>query len=421
MMGRDRHINSSWWDEGVENHSHSDCEHCLEHIPPLDLDFVLEPDGESSQSPRTPIQPTLSPEFGRSQPQSQSNKMLLTATSPAFVPHTRSSRSSGSKVAGRDFDVDRMQEAHECLSPDEYIDYLDRYGKAVSNDMIPPTRHRNASGIIQFKEEEARNPVNTTVFVGGLSAPAQTSHLSALFKWFGPTRTVKLYSANCGFVTYHYKHSAAKAIDCLQACPLFGQPLRLNWGTTRGSPPKIPTSGFVGPSAAPTNTAPISFAPPSIPTLSLDEAQRFQRVLQLIGSEDQMAKLFQIMQGLDWNYYSVLGVLSEIQRKQRYVSPPYTSVTNDQESPKSTLPTPPSSIDSTFSSSIDSMTSNHLEYMPRLDLRVPSVPRLAHVSPKPLVETSRSNDREQVYVEQQKLWYPPTGYTARVKRGITRP
>ncbi|EPY52772.1 RNA-binding protein Csx1 [Schizosaccharomyces cryophilus OY26] len=75
------------------------------------------------------------------------------------------------------------------------------------------------------------DPLNTTVFVGGLSHDLTEKDLQLCFQTFGKILNIKIpYGKGCGFVQYNDKTSAEHAIAALQGALLGSSHMRLAWG-----------------------------------------------------------------------------------------------------------------------------------------------------------------------------------------------
>ncbi|CAO3593494.1 unnamed protein product [Absidia cylindrospora] len=109
---------------------------------------------------------------------------------------------------------------------------------------------------------------NTTIFVGGLSAPIKEDDLRHYFTPFGDIVYVKIPAGKgCGFVQYVSHPSAALAIHHMNGYQIGSCRIRLSWGKTQQPPPPVmaaqtarltatsilpPLSSIPGPSATST-------------------------------------------------------------------------------------------------------------------------------------------------------------------------
>ncbi|KIM20034.1 hypothetical protein M408DRAFT_82634, partial [Serendipita vermifera MAFF 305830] len=91
------------------------------------------------------------------------------------------------------------------------------------------------------------DPLNTTVFVGGLSPLISEETLRTFFAPFGAIHYVKVPPGkSCGFVQYVRKSDAERAIEALGGFSIGGSKVRLSWGRSTA----IEYSIFVGDIAA---------------------------------------------------------------------------------------------------------------------------------------------------------------------------
>lgn len=82
---------------------------------------------------------------------------------------------------------------------------------------------------------------NTTVFVGGLSAPIREDELRQYFQHFGEIVYVKIPPGKgCGFVQYVSRTSAELAIQQMNGYQIGNSRIRLSWGRSQNE--KIPTA-----------------------------------------------------------------------------------------------------------------------------------------------------------------------------------
>ncbi|KAI9274663.1 hypothetical protein BDA99DRAFT_431998 [Phascolomyces articulosus] len=78
------------------------------------------------------------------------------------------------------------------------------------------------------------DPSNTTVFVGGLSAPIREDELRQYFSPFGEIMQVKIPPGKgCGFVQYAMRHSAELAIQQMNGYQIGNSRIRLSWGRSQ--------------------------------------------------------------------------------------------------------------------------------------------------------------------------------------------
>lgn len=81
----------------------------------------------------------------------------------------------------------------------------------------------------------AKDPNNTTVFVGGLSSLISEETLRTFFVPFGEIKYVKIPPGKgCGFVQFVRKADAERAIERMQGFPIGGGRIRLSWGRSQG-------------------------------------------------------------------------------------------------------------------------------------------------------------------------------------------
>ncbi|SCU83823.1 LAME_0C06832g1_1 [Lachancea meyersii CBS 8951] len=97
----------------------------------------------------------------------------------------------------------------------------------------------NANGATNFGNNQARNrsaltnPINTTVFIGGLTSQISERQLHSMFAPFGTVINVKIPPGKgCGFVKYANRIDAEAAIQGMQGFIVGGNPIRLSWGRT---------------------------------------------------------------------------------------------------------------------------------------------------------------------------------------------
>ncbi|KAL0095022.1 hypothetical protein F4703DRAFT_1788694 [Phycomyces blakesleeanus] len=92
------------------------------------------------------------------------------------------------------------------------------------------------------------DPTNTTVFVGGLSAPISEEGLQQYFSSFGEIIYVKIPTGKgCGFVQYVSRQSAEMAIQEMNGYQIGNSRIRLSWGRSQQTeqkplpvPPTLP-------------------------------------------------------------------------------------------------------------------------------------------------------------------------------------
>lgn len=78
------------------------------------------------------------------------------------------------------------------------------------------------------------DPHNTTVFVGGLSAPITEDELQQYFMPFGDIVYTKIPPGKgCGFVQYVSRISAESAILCMNGYQIGNSRIRLSWGRSQ--------------------------------------------------------------------------------------------------------------------------------------------------------------------------------------------
>ncbi|KAI9323846.1 hypothetical protein BX666DRAFT_1846616 [Dichotomocladium elegans] len=78
------------------------------------------------------------------------------------------------------------------------------------------------------------DPSNTTVFVGGLSAPIREDELREYFSPFGEITQVKIPAGKgCGFVQYVHRQSAELAIQQMNGYQIGNSRIRLSWGRSQ--------------------------------------------------------------------------------------------------------------------------------------------------------------------------------------------
>ncbi|KAI9026623.1 hypothetical protein CLU79DRAFT_742620 [Phycomyces nitens] len=83
------------------------------------------------------------------------------------------------------------------------------------------------------------DPTNTTVFVGGLSAPISEEGLQQHFSSFGEIIYVKIPAGKgCGFVQYVSRQSAEMAIQEMNGYQIGNSRIRLSWGRSQQTEPK---------------------------------------------------------------------------------------------------------------------------------------------------------------------------------------
>lgn len=75
------------------------------------------------------------------------------------------------------------------------------------------------------------DPLNTTVFVGGLASNLSEKDLQVCFQPFGRILNIKIpFGKGCGFVQYSEKSAAEKAINTMQGALVGTSHIRLAWG-----------------------------------------------------------------------------------------------------------------------------------------------------------------------------------------------
>lgn len=85
------------------------------------------------------------------------------------------------------------------------------------------------------------DPTNTTVFVGGLSAPIREDELRQYFSPFGDIVYVKIPPGKgCGFVQYVLRQSAELAIQQMNGYQIGNSRIRLSWGRSQNEKPNVP-------------------------------------------------------------------------------------------------------------------------------------------------------------------------------------
>ncbi|KAI8369230.1 uncharacterized protein BYT42DRAFT_503459 [Radiomyces spectabilis] len=87
------------------------------------------------------------------------------------------------------------------------------------------------------------DPTNTTVFVGGLSAPIREDELRQYFSPFGEIVYVKIpQGKGCGFVQYVSRQSAELAIQQMNGYQIGNSRIRLSWGRSQNEKPVMITA-----------------------------------------------------------------------------------------------------------------------------------------------------------------------------------
>jgi RNA recognition motif-containing protein len=126
--------------------------------------------------------------------------------------------------------------------------------------------------------QQPTDPSNTTVFVGGLSAPINEEELRLYFASFGDITYVKIPPGKgCGFVQFVTRQAAEWAIEQMNGYQIGQSRIRLSWGrsqydkTANGggleqqrSPPMMiqrDTSSMYVPPVSPTLSSPLSSYP----------------------------------------------------------------------------------------------------------------------------------------------------------------
>lgn len=90
----------------------------------------------------------------------------------------------------------------------------------------PPTMPYAVNMNLQFSD-----PMNTTVFVGGLLHEVTEQALFTLFKNFGPILQIKIPPGkNCGFIKFNTREEAEEAILAMEGYVIGGHRVRLGWG-----------------------------------------------------------------------------------------------------------------------------------------------------------------------------------------------
>lgn len=93
----------------------------------------------------------------------------------------------------------------------------------------PPTKSPHQPLPTSFTD-----PTNTTVFVGGLSAPIREDELRQYFSPFGEITQVKIPPGKgCGFVQYVSRQSAEIAIQQMNGYQIGNSRIRLSWGRSQ--------------------------------------------------------------------------------------------------------------------------------------------------------------------------------------------
>ena len=110
-----------------------------------------------------------------------------------------------------------------------------------------PTRSPRQQPMALFAD-----PSNTTVFVGGLSAPIREDELRQYFSPFGEIMQVKIPPGKgCGFVQYALRHSAELAIQQMNGYQIGNSRIRLSWGRSQNeAKPGVPMAPAVTMAAA---------------------------------------------------------------------------------------------------------------------------------------------------------------------------
>lgn len=108
--------------------------------------------------------------------------------------------------------------------------------------MVSTPNTTNASSLITSPNKSPQLLANnTTVFVGGLSAPIREDELRQYFQHFGDIVYVKIPPGKgCGFVQYVSRHSAELAIQHMNGYQIGNSRIRLSWG--RSQHEKLPPS-----------------------------------------------------------------------------------------------------------------------------------------------------------------------------------
>ncbi|KAI8380010.1 hypothetical protein EDC96DRAFT_492640 [Choanephora cucurbitarum] len=103
--------------------------------------------------------------------------------------------------------------------------------------------------------------LNTTVFVGGLSAPIGEEELRHYFQHFGPIVYVKIPPGKgCGFVQYVTRQSAEMAIQHMNGFQIGHSRIRLSWGRSQNEKKHQTPS-----SSSPLSHSPLSHSSPLLP------------------------------------------------------------------------------------------------------------------------------------------------------------
>ncbi|KAJ8651683.1 hypothetical protein O0I10_012751 [Lichtheimia ornata] len=101
--------------------------------------------------------------------------------------------------------------------------------RSHSSISSPPTRSPR-----QQPASVLPDPSNTTVFVGGLSAPIREDELRQYFSPFGDIMQVKIPPGKgCGFVQYVHRQSAELAIQQMNGYQIGNSRIRLSWGRSQ--------------------------------------------------------------------------------------------------------------------------------------------------------------------------------------------
>ncbi|ORZ22162.1 hypothetical protein BCR42DRAFT_458946 [Absidia repens] len=109
--------------------------------------------------------------------------------------------------------------------------------------------------------QQPTDPSNTTVFVGGLSAPLHEDELRQYFSPFGEVTYVKIPPGKgCGFVQYVSRQSAEMAIESMNGFQIGQSRIRLSWGRSQND------KGLVSQQQQPVTS---SSSPPPPPPSSL--------------------------------------------------------------------------------------------------------------------------------------------------------
>ncbi|KAI9492447.1 hypothetical protein BDB00DRAFT_765354 [Zychaea mexicana] len=156
----------------------------------------------------------------------------------------------------------------------------------AANVSSPPTRSPPAAAqAVSAAQVTAAaslfaDPSNTTVFVGGLSAPIREDELRQYFSPFGEIMQVKIPPGKgCGFVQYAMRHSAELAIQQMNGYQIGNSRIRLSWGRSQND--NTISSNTINTNHNhnhPTTTTTTTFAPPPPPpSLSLQQHQHQQQ------------------------------------------------------------------------------------------------------------------------------------------------